>query len=273
MKTDIGPDLISGYVQTNKEVIRNAFSRGAGSYDHYAFVQQKIAGLLFENLPNSSEMYKKRIFEIGCGTGIISEKLLRNYPDSKICMTDISPQMVNMCKLKLISVPHSGAWFKVLDAEYDDIGNSFDLIVSSLTAHWFDDIHASIQKITDALNPGGMLVMSYLTNDSFPEWRNVCDTMNIACTANRLPEKEELQSVILEHDFRFEPFSVRTTFDKSHDFFKSLKKSGVNTQTGEKQLGVSDFRKLVRMWDSTEENGINITYSGELLILRKEQAI
>ncbi len=83
-----------------KKSVEKNFSKGAESYDKYAIVQKYMAEKLFEIIKTKGENYKE-IIEIGCGTGIFSEKIVNFFENSNFEFVDISNEMILKAKLKI----------------------------------------------------------------------------------------------------------------------------------------------------------------------------
>ena len=48
-------------------------------------------------------MENPRILEVGCGTGILTEFLIKKYPNASFEITDISGSMLEECKKRCVS--------------------------------------------------------------------------------------------------------------------------------------------------------------------------
>ena len=144
-------------VLPDKAAVKYSFSMAAGLYDMYARHHRIIAKRLMNFVhPDAAP---GSILEIGCGTGILTEKLLDRFPASYVTALDISPNMVEQCNSKL---NHSRRLsFLVTDAEeYCRIGNRYDLVVSSCSLQWIHDRRGLAQSIHAMLEAGGMCLMA-----------------------------------------------------------------------------------------------------------------
>ena len=129
----------------------------AGLYDMYARHHRIIAKRLMDFVhPDAAA---GSILEIGCGTGLLTEKLLDRFPASYVTALDISPSMVEQCNTKL---SRSGRLsFLVTDAEeYCRIGKRYDLVVSSCSLQWIHDRRGLVERIYAMLEAGGMCLMA-----------------------------------------------------------------------------------------------------------------
>ena len=141
----------------DKAAVEYSFSKAAPLYDRYADHHRIIADRLMDYVPPDAAAGS--ILEIGCGTGILTEKLLDRFPDSDITALDISPNMVERCRSKL---SHSCRLsFLVTDAEeYCRIGKRYDLVVSSCSIQWIHDRKRFIKNIYKMLPVSGRCLMA-----------------------------------------------------------------------------------------------------------------
>lgn len=151
-----------------RRVVR-AFSRAASTYDRAAAVQRQVADTLCDFVV--AEPPGKRILEIGCGTGLLSERLLVRLPKREWILTDISPEMLARCRERIGE--RDEVSYRVMDGERPTLGEgTVDAIVSSLAMQWFDDAEAALSRLRRCLAPGGRLVFSTVGEETFHEWRS-----------------------------------------------------------------------------------------------------
>jgi SAM-dependent methyltransferase len=172
--------------------ISTAFGAAASTYDAYAGVQETVARNLMERLAPSFDDAGagKRILEIGAGTGLLTMQLLEKYPNASFLITDVSQDMLDTCQGKVTvwdsdhpieALRSSRIEFRILDGQditsglagLQDVGaGPFDLIASSMTAHWFSDPIRSFEIWQKHLSPNGQIIYAIPGKDNFSWWKN-----------------------------------------------------------------------------------------------------
>lgn len=99
----------------------------------------------------------KTVLDLGCGLGHQIESILSQRPE-KIIGVDISKKMLAEAK-KRISSP-TVEWVCQAVEEYELGEEKFDLILSSMTLHYINNLTMVFQKIYYALKPGGQFLFS-----------------------------------------------------------------------------------------------------------------
>jgi malonyl-CoA O-methyltransferase len=150
--------------------VAKSFGAQAASYEDNAELQRHVAEQLARLLP---QLDHPRVLELGCGTGLFSRALIKRYPHGSFLLTDLSPAMLEQCRVNLRSRPGKEIRFELLDANLPDLVRRFDLIAMSMTLHWLADPLAALARLRRLLTPGGTLVFATISGESFPEWREV----------------------------------------------------------------------------------------------------
>lgn len=230
-----------------QQVIRN-FSISAGQYDQHAGVQKYAADRLFGYISGLQVRQQSKILEIGCGTGFVSEKLIRMFPDSSIIISDISADMLAKCRDNLISkrCDLDSVYFQVLDGESVRSFEPYDLIVSGLTVQWFNNLHAWLERGLATLRPGSTMVLSYLSGKSFPEWKDSCSQLGIPFSGNTLPDPDLIKSLSAGKDYQclWESEFKSKEYDSLLDFFRELKKIGAMSKSSKSNHSPLALRRL-----------------------------
>jgi malonyl-CoA O-methyltransferase len=127
----------------DKSKIARSFTRFAETYDKFASLQKQLAIQLVDAI-RSLNLSPKNILDIGTGTGEVAFLLHDFFPNAKITGCDIAPGMIKKATQKN---PHKCISFEICDAEslpYPD--NEFDLIVSSTTYQWVEDLQKAFSE-------------------------------------------------------------------------------------------------------------------------------
>src|SRR5262249_22734394 len=129
----------------------------------------------------------------GCGTGFLSVHLVRLAGHRKVILTDVSPEMLRLCRERVSKETREldrNVSFSELDAGNLKDQSMYAVIASSFTLQWLPEMTAVLQRMVDALLPGGLLMLAFPTVDSFPEWRQACEDTGATFTGNALPDPD-----------------------------------------------------------------------------------
>lgn len=173
----------------DKRRVRLHFERHAHEYDRYAAVQKEMAERLAERVvrelgragPRGETPRPgggpaggvRRVLELGCGTGRLSERMLRAFPEAELTALDLSPAMLEAARRRLGADAGRVRWIEA-DAERwveaaADAGRRFDLIVSSAALQWFADPAGVVRGMARLLAPQGRLAFATFGPDTFRE--------------------------------------------------------------------------------------------------------
>ena len=143
----------------DKQAVRRHFGRRAREYDRYAEVQRAMADALLERLAAVEEEPEsvRTVLDVGCGTGILTEKLLARYPRARCIAVDLAEEMLAVARERLGS---SRVWWVCADIEQWAPDEPVDRIVSNATFQWLTDPAGTLQRLAARLAPGGMLAFA-----------------------------------------------------------------------------------------------------------------
>ena len=231
-----------------KSKVIKSFSDNAESYHDKATIQRKVNQSLVSILP---KMENPRILEVGCGTGILTEFLIKKYPNASFEITDISGSMLEECKKRCVG--RKIKFFK-MDGEkpFQDLG-LYDLVVSSMTLHWFEYPLVGIQRLAEL----GPLFYATIGKNNFFEWQNaVC----LHTDKKAFFPFQNLPGVINEEYFKLECSNFCS-------FAKELKSMGVLLKH-EKQASLS-YKQLRKALKTFNQNNDTISWHIIYGIVRK----
>ncbi len=93
------------------------------------------------------------VLDFGCGTGLLSEKLIAH--GARIAAVDTSPAMRAVLEAKAAANGWTGIDVRAtLPAE----GQAYDLVVCSSVCSFLDDYPAAVRRLVSLLAPGGLFV-------------------------------------------------------------------------------------------------------------------
>jgi len=97
------------------------------------------------------------ILDLGCGDGILTEKLSQLVPDGKVIGIDASAGMLNEAKKS----EKENLKFQLIDIDDINFSNEFDLIFSNATLHWVKDHKKMLSNCYKALKSGGIIRFNF----------------------------------------------------------------------------------------------------------------
>lgn len=271
----------------DKEKVRRHFDRHAGSYDQYAVVQRTMTDSLLEQaLQRKAPEDVRRIIEIGCGTGLLTGKLLDAYPNASVLAIDLSPQMVELTRRRYSRSAAGRLKVLVGDAEgVDDESvlkerNQADLIISSAVFQWFDEPERTLKAWLGQLGRDGLLAFATFGPRTFGELH---EAFRAAERELGLPEMSHGQEFLslnewqtllqrgaegLRQGFTFtghEALEVQA-FEDVRTFLYSVKRVGAgnaNADSGETRgAGRRLFAEMEKKYTErfASDEGIRVTY-------------
>jgi trans-aconitate 2-methyltransferase len=92
--------------------------------------------------------------DAGCGSGRVTEQLLKRLPDGRILAVDASAAMIEKARERL----GDRASYLVADLAQLEVEEPVDLVFSTATFHWIPDHDRLFRRTRVALRPGGRLV-------------------------------------------------------------------------------------------------------------------
>jgi malonyl-CoA O-methyltransferase len=268
----------------NKELVRKHFNRHAFEYDRFSEVQSIMADrlimLLREQYPDSTF---NNILELGCGTGILTEKLLNLFPGARITAVDISPAMINKTKEKLVNRTDSVTYLTG-DAElmYPTIltGERFDLVISNAVFQWFTQPKATIQAYVNHLFNRGVLAFATFGPRTFFElhesYHAAEELLSLSHPPHGLSFGDRAYWARILDPLFWQQEVYRVYFPTVRDFLYSVKRIGAgNSSRGRGASGGVSGKGLLAAMESIyttrfqAERGIQATYDLSFGLYRK----
>jgi tRNA (cmo5U34)-methyltransferase len=114
---------------------------------------------MFHYIPE--ECKPKRILDLGCGTGNLTDQVLKHYPEAEIDALDLSKDILKESQKRFMAQPN----VRFIQADFREMHlapGSYDLILSTIAIHHIPDEDKTIlyRDIFQALKPGGLFIFA-----------------------------------------------------------------------------------------------------------------
>ena len=239
------------------------FNSAADHYDSDAIMQSMIAEELIDRL-HYIKINPKRILDIGSATGRNAILLAKIFPAAEIYELDFSIDMlrVSMNKNSGFRKLFSSKKRYFINADMDLLpfhDNTFDLIVSSNSIQWSENINALFKNINNLLTIDGLFLFSSFLKNTLIELQHFKEH---ALTQNFLTIQEYAE--ILNNNNFYDPVLIRDEYQNEYDgalsALRDLKKIGVTkSDESHKSLrGKNYLLKLIDHLDQFKRNDKNI---------------
>ena len=150
--------------QSPKDLIPYFFGNTAKTYDKIVFWTTFGKDNHWKNEIMNKVHSPNSILDLACGTGILTRKLAKKFPESSIVGVDISKDYIAVAKEN--SLQFSNISFYHQDAEDLNLDSKFDCICSSYIPKYCN-VEKLAKNCIDHLNPGGKIILhdfTYPTN-------------------------------------------------------------------------------------------------------------
>jgi malonyl-CoA O-methyltransferase len=148
---------------------RRSFGRAASDYDDVAVLQHETGARMIERL-DYMRIEPSVILDIGCGTGLTTEALMRRFPKADVIALDFALPMLRRTRKR-------GRWLRrprCLCADLDHLplaGNSVDLVFANAALQWSTAPAEAFAGISRIIRPDGLLMFSSFGPDTLQELR------------------------------------------------------------------------------------------------------
>lgn len=143
----------------------------ARTYDRTSAPQQAWASEVLARLCGIAA--DATVLDVGCGTGLVTERLLGLVPLGRVLAIDQSPEMVALARTRLGD--RARIWCQdVLELELEE---PVDAVISTATLHWVADHDRVWSRLASALRAGGVLEVQCGGEGNLDRVRGVIDAV------------------------------------------------------------------------------------------------
>ncbi len=124
------------------------------SYKKASAHQKEWGTRVIDELPLTG---KERILDLGCGDGVLTERLAQRVPDGRVIGIDSSWNMIETAR----KLERENLAFRLMDIEMLNFEYQFDVIFSNATLQWVRDHRKMLQRVYMRTKPGGMIRFNF----------------------------------------------------------------------------------------------------------------
>jgi len=220
----------------NQADVRRAFDRAAERYEQFAVLQNEVCNRLLEKL-DIVKIAPEFILDAGAGTGKAIPALFERYKKAQLVALDLSEKMLGK------SGRHGG-FFRAPHLVCADIerlpfaDDTFDLVFSSLSMQWCNDLNAALLEAKRVLKPGGLFVFSTFGPDTLKELRYSWNKVDEFNHVNQFIDMHDIGDALLQDGYAepvMEAEVMTVTYDTVDEIMHDLKAIGANVTAANAQ--------------------------------------
>ena len=237
----------------NKNKIRHNFLKNAPTYNSGAIVQKEISQELFR-LWKEHQQNTKSVLEIGCGTGFLTELIVKGFHPERLLMIDLYGSIEEK-EGKSMMIGDSEVLMPKLSDE------TFNSIASSSTVQWF---HSPVKFLTECkriLTKNGVLAFSVFTSGTCKEINEITGNGLLYLSGDQWERSALNQGfgVLGRKDSEY-----KITFTDNLEMLRHLKHTGVSSLNGQNKFS-STIKKIL----TSPREQCQLSYISTSLVLEK----
>lgn len=240
------------------------FRRSMESYDDNALAQRRIVGRLAVLLDEYCPQPAGRILEIGCGTGLLTRRLVEKYGEARLYVNDL---VADMCVRAAERCRLSGEQCLPGDMEALPLEGAFGLMVSASTFQWFVRPADTFKRLADHLSDGGRLVFSTFGTDNLRELKALTGE---GLVYRSMEEMRALLSGSFEVEYAEESCHV-LSFREPMEVLRHVKLTGVNGGVSHQAWSRRRVEEFCRAYKTlyAKDGNYPLTYHPQYFVCRK----
>lgn len=242
--------------------VRGNFERAAEHYDSSAVLQREVVTRLLERL-DYVRIDPRLILDVGAGTGYVASGLRERYSKAVIVELDLAITMLQqgLKKIPWYRRPFVKKYLLCGDAEQLPLASSsVDLLMSSLTIQWCNNLEDTFAEFMRVLKPGGLLMFTTFGPDTLKElrqsWASVDQQGHVSPFLDMHDVGDALLQVgLTEPVMDVEHFTL--TYPDVRALTRDLKNIGANNSLLQRQRGMTGkqaYQSMVAAYEALREN-------------------
>jgi len=241
--------------------IKDNFNYAAKNYSKHSLIQKHFTKQIL-SIINELNISDGDWVDLGAGTGFLADEI-EKYFINKVSRIDICNNML------LLNKNGSNKILWDLNKGLHPSIKNPSLLVSNFCIHWLREPKRNLEEWFKKLNKGGKLIISYPTNNCFPEWKTTCKNYGIEYSGLIFPEEKKMIKNFLSSEIiSSKNFLYKENYPNIYKLFRSIINIGAQS-TKSKKNSVGDFKKLAQYWPTDKYKKVTLTWEINILALQK----
>lgn len=241
-------------MQTDPKLIKNQFKKSLDKYEANAVVQALMADKLIENLSGNDF---SKVLELGCGSGLLTKKLIKKINYKKYYANDI----VEKSKVYIDKILNDYV-FLCGNAQRLNVNDKFNLIISNAMFQWFTNLEKAMDYYKGLLNNGGIIAFTTFAPDNFKEIKSLT-----GLTLEYKSEDEIKEILKKNFDIEYiEKFDYTMNFNNPLAILAHMKNTGVNAVSS-KHWGIKEVKDFCDRYKEIYPD-LSLTYSPIIVVAK-----
>ncbi len=249
----------------DKVLIARRFEQAKETYQSHATVQFQMAEQLVAMAANYLPKHLEKVFELGCGTGFLTEAMLNHFAINTYCANDLVSDVKST--IGSIVEKYQSCEFSFLEGDMEKIlfPEKLSMICSGAAIQWIKDLPVFFKKAYEALSTKGFLVVSTFGPNNYSQIKKL--------TGCGIEYTDAMELMQMASDYfkvvDFKEWHQPLYFDTPLEVLKHMRLTGVNGVSPCKWTK-KNMRDFIQNYEYFRcEQGYPLTYHPLLLILQK----
>ena len=238
----------------NKNKVGRSFHQQAVEYDQHSSVQKRVVSRLVSLVKNYAVGVPAAVLDIGCGTGQLLSSLGDQFPQTRLYGLDLAYNMTQCAADRL----GADALFVNADAEHLPFRNgSFDLLVSTSTLQWLDNLEVFFQQARRVTHANGLLCIAFFGGRTLCELREcyrdvveqrIDSSSGYIDRLHRFMDRSDVEHALelIDYDQAMIMSEIETEYYSDvHDLLRSIKRIGAGASVQGDSRGGLGWRGIL----------------------------
>lgn len=251
----------------DKELIERRFSKSSETYNSNAMIQRVVVKKIITMLKELGFTQFGKLLEIGCGTGLLTKEIIKNFTIDELLINDLSDSSFDELSKYLIHEKASNFQFIKADAETLKL-SSLDAILSTSSFQWFGNFANFVNNISQQLNNQGIIAFSTFGPSNYIEVKKL---LNVGLNYLSLKQQVEILSNKF-HVIEAQEWCQQLYFEHPCQVLSHIKSTGVNGISNS-YFGKEKLKQFINNYSQSYtalKGNIHLTYHPIIIIAQKK---